>query len=221
MQSIKENKPVENSISVTIESLIVAGWTGRDSAKVSHHIQELAEIGVPAPSTVPLFYQCSNSLLTQEKTIQALGNGSSGEVEPLIIKNNNQLYLGLGSDHTDRNLEAYSVAHSKQICAKPVARYLWLWKDVVAHLDNLYLQSWIKENDQWLTYQEGELSNILPLQELIERAELKNNQAMLCGTLGAIGGVRVAQGFKMQLKDKQLDRSIEASYQVQNLAVIS
>ena len=36
-----------------ISHLIVAGWTGRDRAKVQHHIEELALLGVPAPSTTP------------------------------------------------------------------------------------------------------------------------------------------------------------------------
>ena len=31
--------------------LIIAGWTGRDADKVQEHIEELAAIGVPKPST--------------------------------------------------------------------------------------------------------------------------------------------------------------------------
>ena len=34
--------------------LVVAGWTGRDEAAVRHHIDELAALGVPAPSKSPL-----------------------------------------------------------------------------------------------------------------------------------------------------------------------
>lgn len=210
----------QKTINVDIETLIVAGWTGRDRAKVDHHIKELAELGVPAPSTVPLFYQCSNHLISQNSYIEVLGNGSSGEVEPLIIKFDDQLYFGLASDHTDRDLEAYSVAHSKQICAKPVAKDLWLYQDIKAHLDSLLLQSWIKEDDQWVEYQQGELSNLLPLKNLIDMIDLKNNQAMLCGTLGAIGGVRAADEFKMQIKDNVLKRTIETHYQVKTLSII-
>ncbi|MEL6483080.1 MAG: DUF2848 family protein, partial [Pseudomonadota bacterium] len=36
---------------------LVAGWTGRDPAKVAHHIEELAAIGVAPPSTTPLYYR--------------------------------------------------------------------------------------------------------------------------------------------------------------------
>ena len=37
--------------------LVIAGWTGRDAAAIAHHIEELAALGVPAPSAVPLFYR--------------------------------------------------------------------------------------------------------------------------------------------------------------------
>lgn len=44
--------------------LVVAGWTGRDRAAIEHHIDELARLGVPRPSTVPLYYRLAHSLLT-------------------------------------------------------------------------------------------------------------------------------------------------------------
>lgn len=39
------------------KTLIVAGWTGRDEKALHHHIEELAAIGVPRPSSVPVFYR--------------------------------------------------------------------------------------------------------------------------------------------------------------------
>src|SRR5580692_1282255 len=36
--------------SITVDNLVVAGWTGRDRAAVEHHIKELAAIGVKAPA---------------------------------------------------------------------------------------------------------------------------------------------------------------------------
>lgn len=205
---------------ITIDQLIVAGWTGRDSHAVNHHIKELAALGIKPPSNVPLYYRVSASLLVQSKQIQVLGNTSSGEVEPLLVKAGNQWWLGLGSDHTDRQLEAYSVAASKQACVKPVADTLWPLSTVEAHLDELILRCSILENNRWLTYQEGTLANIRPLSELIEAADLPDNSAMLCGTLGAIGGVRPAQHYKMSLEDPVSNHSIELEYQVDELPII-
>ena len=93
--------------------LIVAGWTGRDADAIAHHIAELAELGVPAPSDTPLYYRVSAPLLTDAPLIEAVGGASSGEVEPLIVEADGKRYLGLASDHTDRALEAHRTAHDK------------------------------------------------------------------------------------------------------------
>jgi hypothetical protein len=66
-------------------ALIVAGWTGRDEAALRHHIEELAAIGVPRPSSVPVFYRNSVLNLTQAPALEVLGPDTSGEVEPVIV----------------------------------------------------------------------------------------------------------------------------------------
>ena len=104
-----------------LQHLIVAGWTGRDADAIAHHIEELAALGVPAPSQTPLYYRVSAPLLTTAPVIEAVGEASSGEVEPLIVEVDGKRYLGLASDHTDRALEAHSVAMSKQVCAAGIS----------------------------------------------------------------------------------------------------
>ena len=42
-------------IETDVHTFIVAGWAGRNLAAIEHHIEELAELGVPRPSAVPLF----------------------------------------------------------------------------------------------------------------------------------------------------------------------
>jgi len=201
---------IENNFQ--INHLIIAGWTARDQKAVQIHIDELAEIGVAPPSNVPLYYRASNLLVTQDNLVEVVGEGSSGEVEPLIIKSGGKLFLGIGSDHTDRELEVQSVAFSKQICPKPVSNQLWDFEEVKDHIDQLEMQSWLDEGMGWTLYQTGTLAAIRPLIELIEKADLKENSAMLCGTFAAIGGVRKTPKFKMSLVDPILERTIEAQY---------
>lgn len=199
-------------IEPVIEHLVVAGWTGRDHSSVQHHIDELAKIGVAPPSTTPLFYQVSSSLLVQAESIQVLGTETSGEAEPLLVNHGGKLWLGLASDHTDRELEATSVAASKQACAKVCAPELWELKHVHDHIDQLQLRSWIKENGDWTLYQDGSLEQILPLLTLGSQIEKIDQSAMLCGTLPAIGGVRMATEFRAELVDPVLNRRIEHQY---------
>lgn len=204
-----------------ITQVIVAGWTGRDRAAVDHHIEELAALGVAPPSTVPLYYRVSRGLLCQDATVQVLGPETSGEVEPLIIRSGGELWLGLGSDHTDRALETVSVAASKQVCPKPIADMLWPWGEVKDHLEQLILRCDIEENGQITRYQEGILASIRPLADLIAGADLGDGGAVLCGTLGAIGGVRPASAYQMALIDPVLDRSIALNYSVHVLPVVA
>ena len=92
-------------LSVRPTQLVIAGWTARDAAAVQHHIDELALLGVAPPSSVPLYYRNSASLLTQSPELQTLGENSSGEAEPMLFRAEGQWWLTVGSDHTDRTVE--------------------------------------------------------------------------------------------------------------------
>lgn len=209
------------TITLQPEALIVAGWTGRNIKAVQHHIDELKALGIAPPSKVPLYYRVSHSLLTQDNHLSVLGAASSGEVEPLLLNADGELWLGLASDHTDRDLEAHSVAASKQACAKPCAAQIWRFADVRDHLDELVLSCDILENDAWVSYQSGTLASIRPLEELMKAHPLSANSAMLCGTLGAIGGVRPALNYRMSLHDPICKQSIKLAYSVSELPIIN
>src|SRR5437763_2730149 len=124
-------------VETTIHTLIVAGWTGRDEAALRHHIEELAAIGVPRPSSVPVFYRNSSLNLTQAPAVEVLGPDTSGEVEPVIVAVGDQLWLTVGSDHTDRKAETQGIALSKQLCPKQLGRDLWRVADISGHWDQI------------------------------------------------------------------------------------
>lgn len=209
-----------------VTQLIVAGWTGRDILAVQHHIDELAALGVPAPSAVPLHYRVAADLLSTTDRLQVLGNETSGEAEPLLIHDGQTLWLGLGSDHTDRGLEANSVAHAKQACGKPVAPGLWRFDALADHLDALELTSYIRDDADadWTPYQRGTLAAIRPLADLMAALPgggLRPGMAMLCGTLAAIGGIRPARQFRMELADPKTGRCLAHSYAIEPLPIVS
>lgn len=213
-------------MTLELSHLIVAGWTGRDAGAIAHHIEELAAIGVPAPSATPLYYRVSAPLLTTAPRIEAVGGASSGEVEPLVIEVGGARYLGLASDHTDRALEAHSVALSKQVCAKPCAPELWPWEEVADHLEEIALTSWIEEAGEWVRYQSGTIAAMLPLEELIAGSRIGDlarggAAAMLCGTFGAQGGVRPSAKFRMEMHDPKRDRKIRHEYQILTLPEVA
>jgi len=214
------------TIEAAIDQLVIAGWAGRDPEALEHHISELAELGVPRPSAIPLFYRVATNQLTQDEQIEVVGHASSGEAEVFLFSHQGELYVSLASDHTDRELEAHSVALSKQICVKPVARSAWALKEVAGHWDDLILRSWIKEQGEWVLYQQGTLASLRAPNDLLERylagtALPANGLGMTCGTMSAIGGIRPATEFHMELADEKLDRSITHSYSSIELPIVS
>ncbi|MEO5844020.1 MAG: DUF2848 domain-containing protein [Caldimonas sp.] len=225
--AVEGGEPIE----LAATRLVVAGWTGRDRAAIEHHIEELARIGVPRPSAVPLYYRLAASLLTQEDRIEALGAASSGEAEPVLVRHGGRWWLTVGSDHTDRAVETYSVVVSKQLCAKPVARMAWRWDEVAPRADALLLRSEIAEGDAWVGYQEGTLAQIRPLVELIAGlpadAPVADGLVMFCGTLSAIapaaGGeaIRPAPAMRVSIVDPVRGRTLFHEYRVGVLPMVA
>src|SRR5690625_3785184 len=160
--------PDNTLLDIKVEQLVIAGWAARDQAAVEAHINELEELGVKRPSTVPLFYRVSADRLTIAERLQVLGGDSSGEIEAVLIADERgRLWVGVGSDHTDRKVEAYSVAVSKQICPKPVSAELWPFDEVADHWDSLHLRSHAVIDGERQLYQEGSVAGLLDPRDLI------------------------------------------------------
>jgi hypothetical protein len=212
-------------VAIEIEQLVIVGWTGRDVAALNHHIEELKALGVQPPSSVPLYYRVSAQLLTQADQIQVVGGDTSGEAEPVLVGTQDRLWVTLGSDHTDRKAESYSVAVAKQVCAKAIGRMAWRFEEVEPHWDRLVLRSFIQDSDKRALYQEGPLANIRTPRELIAgwRGErrLPVGVAMFCGTLPAIGPIRPSGRFEIELEDPVLARKLTHSYHVQSLPIVA
>ena len=210
--------------SIEINSLVVAGWTGRDKAAVEHHIAELAAIGVKRPRTVPCFYRLGANLLTTAEELDVVGEESSGEVEFVLIAAPDGMYVGIGSDHTDRKVEAYGVTVSKQMCPKPLGRDLWRLAEVEGHWDRLVLRSHVTRGGKRRLYQEGPVSRMLAPGELLARfpdspGSLPTGTAMFCGTLPVQGEIGGGERFEIELHDPAMSRSLRHAYATRSLAI--
>jgi len=201
---------------VSVKQLVVAGWTSRNLSSMESHITELEELGIPRPSKTPTFYRCSVDQLTMDYEFQVIGENSSGEIEFIILSLEDGYWIGLGSDHTDRAVEAFDVTVSKQMCAKPISNSLWRYEDVKDHWDKLILKSTIVVNGKEEAYQEGPVTTMRDPNELISlytnQGKLSLGTLMFCGTLAVSGGVRPAEIFRGNLIDPELNRTISCSY---------
>lgn len=207
----------------TIHQTVIAGWTGRDKAAMEHHIHELETIGVKRPSKTPLFYRVSTHRLTTSSTLEVLGADSSGEVEFVLVHSVGRLWVGVGSDHTDRKVESVSIPVAKQLCDKPVASALWPFESVVDHWDALVLRSWIHENGNRVLYQEGTTASMLRPEILLKEfagGKLADGTLMFGGTLAAEGGIRSTTRFEFELVDERNGRRISHAYDVVTLPIV-
>ena len=210
------------SASTRIESLVIAGWTGRDRAAVDKHIEELAAIGVPRPPIVPCFYRVGANLLTTADAVEVVGAASSGEVEIVLVSLAGGLFVGVGSDHTDRQIETVSVTAAKQMCPKPIGRALWAFDEVEPHWDELMLRSWVTCEGVRRRYQEGAAARALRPRDLMSRylgepGVLSPGTAMYCGTLPVNGEIAGGDRFEIEIEDPRRQRKLQHAYSIRRL----
>lgn len=212
-----------HAIALDVTELVVAGWTARNVAAMEEHIAELEALGIPRPKATPTYYRNGANLLTTEDGIEVVGTTSSGEVEFVLFAHDGTFLVGLGSDHTDREVEKAGVAISKQMCPKPVATTLWRYDEVKDHWDDLILRSHALEGGERTLYQEGPVTTMRDPMELVAgyggSNEARSGLAMFCGTLAVHGGVRPMERFEMELDDPVLGRKITHSYGITQLPI--
>jgi hypothetical protein len=218
-----DTRDATTPLTLPIDQAVIAGWTGRDPVARDKHIAELEAIGIARPASTPIYYRVAARRLTTEDSIEVSGTESSGEVEFVLIGWQGRIFVGVGSDHTDRKVETYSVTVSKQMCDKSIAPVLWELEDVAGHWDQMILRAFAWIDGARVLYQEGTLDSMLPVKELIQRgfgdAGLPDGCAMFGGTFAAIGGIRPASRFDFELEDPVLKRSIRHGYDVIELPV--
>lgn len=197
--------------------LIVAGYTGRDAAAVAAHIEELAAISIPPPASVPAFFELDAGLVTSDPVVGVTGSNTSGEVEPVLIRHVGRLYLGVGSDHTDRDLERTDIANSKAACPKPVGH------QIIALPDDLDALDWdaisVESDVDGRPYQRGSLAALRTPADLLSRltttlGESGGSVIVFAGTLPLLTGqFRPGHRWRLSLK-LDPDVSLTHTYEV-------
>jgi hypothetical protein len=216
----KGDKPEKRT--VELNQVIIAGWTGRDSVALNKHIEELKELGIAPPTKVPCYFRASVNVISTQSDLQYCGEDGTGEVEFYLLSQPDGMWVGVASEHTDRKVETYSIPVSKQLCQKAISSDLWRFDEVRPHWDKLILRAHILEGGKRKLYQEGPLGDIRDPEELIAKytggkAQLAPGTLMFGGTFSAIGGVRPASEFHMELEDPVRKRSLRHSYRIHTI----
>ncbi|MFE4081663.1 DUF2848 family protein [Paenarthrobacter sp. YIM B13468] len=206
----------DKTITVSDFHAVVAGYTGRDPKAVQHHIDELAAIGVAPPPEVPMFYRMDSHLFDTSGEHDTSNNLTSGEIEPLYIRHDGKYYLGIGSDHTDRDIEAQDIGDSKRACPKPIATEVIEVPSLEdLDLDQCTARSWVDGE----LYQEGSLAGLRKpadvVEKLLTRTDIGDSDFMcLGGTLPLLKGKFVdGTSWKVELSFPDGTR-IEHNYKI-------
>lgn len=206
-------------IEINYDAVFAIGYAGRDMDKTMLHIKELKEqLGVPAPKKIPTIFQCGNYVLTQEPKLHFIGDKTCGEAEYVLIAANGKIYVGIGSDHTDRALESTSVPKAKQICAKPIGKELWDYEELLEHWETIKLNSYQMVDGKEILYQQGALSDILAPEKIIKELEERvggiTNAVIYSGTVPLSDGFRYGTNFRCEMVDEVMGRKLSLNYEV-------
>jgi hypothetical protein len=204
--------------------MVNAGYVGKNQEEVRRHIEELAAKGIPGPKSIPVLYPVVCNVLSLDPAIEVYGNETSGEVEyVLCVVTEDEVYVGLGSDHTDRHLEEADIPRAKQICPNLLGRTVWPLAEVESHWDDLLMNASAVKDGKETLYQEGRLGLLLNPAELMSFVKSKisgslENLIIFSGTMGMLTGEFIfSQKFSAKLIDEKLNRRLEISYEIRPL----
>ena len=210
----------EAPLHFAIEHAYCVGFSGRDTAKTLHHIEELVAIGVPRPDEIPLLFPIAVSLVSQSDGIQVVGSETSGEIELVLLYGTSleDSYLTVGSDHTDRGLETVDIGKSKQICGKPVAQAAWPIAAVRDDWDNMHMVSEVRIDGEWKLYQDDLASAMMPLDSLLAFLErhnaLKQHSVYFLGTVPLVQGFGYGDAFRTRLSSTAFADELTLEYAI-------
>ncbi len=220
---IVHEKAGKREVSFKIKGAILCGYTGRDQSAVKRHIEELKKEGVKPPPSVPTFYPKPPQGIALDGDIYVEGHETSGEIEYVLLTNQHGVWVGLGSDHTDRELERLDILKSKQVCPTILSRGLWKYEEIKDHWDEIGIRSWATKGGKKVPYQESTLATILPPEELIRLVQQKvrgslEGIAIYSGTPPLkTEGIIFADQFAGELYDPILKRKLTLNYSIHTL----
>jgi hypothetical protein len=223
-----ETEGGQTALQFACERMFNAGYTGRNQDEVRRHIEELALKGIPGPPETPTLYPVIRSALVGDPEIEVYGRGTCGEAEyVLLIETERRVYVGIGSDHTDRTLEEHDIPRAKQICPNVFGRTVWPLAEVEGHWDSLTMRARQTVDGREILYQQGALGRLMAPAELMAFVRAKSGaplegSVIFSGTLAALtGGFIYGSRFTAEIADPRRDRRLTLSYDVRTLEPLS
>ena len=215
----------EREIQFSVRRVVNAGYTGRNQEAVRRHIEELKKEGIPAPESTPTVYEVISKLVYFDDEIEVIGKRTSGEAEFVLLCSRDEVYVGIGSDHTDRELETVSIIKSKQVCPNVMGKRVWKLSEVRPRWDEMILRSWVKDREgNKILYQESPLAKMMTPDDLMAFVRGQVDDGKLEGLLIFSGTVPLipespnfGDYFEVELDNSGTRQKLSCKYSVRVL----
>ena len=197
------------------------GSATRDAAVAVDHQEEVARAGVRIALHVPAprIYPIDTFALTTGNAVGVHGPRTSGEVEIVLVVSD-RLYVGVGSDHTDRDLERASIVWSKQINPNVLAPTLWDFEEIADHWDQCVMRSTVDGRP----YQDVSVSAFLSPPDILRILRQRvpglpaRDFVVFCSTIVALDKeLGFGERWQFEMEDPVLQRKISHTYLVEQL----
>jgi len=194
--------------------------TRRAETAVAHQ-EEVAKEGIRIALDIPAprIYPIATHALVTGGTVETQSSHSSGEVE-IVLLLADQLYVGVGSDHTDRALEKTSIPWSKQVTPNVLAPTMWPFEAMRARWDDCVMRSWVDGR----LYQDVPVAAFLHPDDVLRilRARVPGMPArdvlVFCGTIVSLDkALGFGRRWEFEMEDPGAGRRIRHGYDVVNL----
>ncbi len=226
IESTKSTKPLQFEVKLHING----GFASRDQVAAQRTLDEMKREGINIPvKKTPIFWPKLTNRITTSNIIEVLaGSKSCGEVEATILLGKGkekEIYIAVGSDHSDRELEKHDMVISKQMYPNVISKRVWRYEDVKQNWDAMVLRAWTVEADGKRTlYQEAKMNSLMTIEDFLDKAKehIQGDIAgavILMGTIPTLGGKLVfTPGFECELADEKAKKKLTCAYTIAPIA---
>jgi len=193
-----------------------------EEERAQAHLNEMEEEGIVVTQDPPIVFQIPSRAVTTADRLEVNDPKTSGEVEYVLFPTEDEVYVGVASDHTDRAMETVEedIPKSKTVCPNVVSETVWPLSEVRAHWGQFQLKSWTGSDDESVLYQDTQVDVFYTPEKLIETVEQHSTvptegMAIFSGTIEAIGDLEYGDFFVAKMHDPVLDRSLSLDYEVE------